>query len=491
MEKFECSICNIAFDDTIRRPRSLPCGHGFCTLCIDESITRGNKYCYVCREEHGANSAAEIPVNFLLEELLHKASTVSASQKPKSDSSFEMGIAGMCPNHDGIPLYFHCKSHNIKVCVSCMAIDHPPISCNLISLEGEIKERKQSQIEIVQNKKQDLMDAEKDFEILLKRGSDYLSEKNKKKQELEKEVELLRIKIEQVKNEMVNKEKFQTQIKHTIQGCQNKQKCFVTMENKLKDAISNQDIVKQCKVTETEILKIQKWEDSKRKTLNMMKVSEEENKYAQVIRNGIQRSCKIFSEVGRTFIPSLTKDLKPPSSAIIINEADIGLTSATTIVFMDLSGNGHYLGRIYLRIFSDKHHGQQFLMLALGTTGATFKGATFDQLHTFPIVIKEYVTERGMLSNNLLIKPMKENENPGKILRGRLFIKFMLTTLSFQIETTSFPNSPEEWGYFGDVISGMDIIDRAVSEYGKVQVASSSINLSDITISECGIVLNY
>ncbi|KAK3878734.1 hypothetical protein Pcinc_008541 [Petrolisthes cinctipes] len=33
----ECGICFTQFDDTERRPRTLPCGHTFCTECIKVS----------------------------------------------------------------------------------------------------------------------------------------------------------------------------------------------------------------------------------------------------------------------------------------------------------------------------------------------------------------------------------------------------------------------------------------------------------------------
>ena len=78
------------------------------------------------------NSAAELPVSFLLEELLHKAA-ISTPQKNKSGSDTEM-----CPKHKEIPLYFHCESHNVKVCHSCVVIDHPAATCNLISLDDKI-----------------------------------------------------------------------------------------------------------------------------------------------------------------------------------------------------------------------------------------------------------------------------------------------------------------------------------------------------------------
>ena len=58
MDKYECSICDSVFDSASHRPRSLPCGHGFCTQCIEACIRRGNKFCPVCKRERDAHAKA-------------------------------------------------------------------------------------------------------------------------------------------------------------------------------------------------------------------------------------------------------------------------------------------------------------------------------------------------------------------------------------------------------------------------------------------------
>ena len=67
---------------------------------MNTNIQKGRTDCPLCRKELGVNSAAELPVSFLLEELLHKAA-ISTPQKNKSGSDTEM-----CPKHKEIPWYF-------------------------------------------------------------------------------------------------------------------------------------------------------------------------------------------------------------------------------------------------------------------------------------------------------------------------------------------------------------------------------------------------
>ncbi|CAL4116474.1 unnamed protein product, partial [Meganyctiphanes norvegica] len=270
-DKMQCSICDGKFDDATHRPRSLPCGHGFCTLCIDSYIHLGKKSCPVCRYEHGANSATNLPINFLLEELLHKVN-ISASQRHISDTSTEVANLVMCPKHKGIPLYFHCKSHNVKVCHSCAVIDHPPTSCNLISLDDHINMLKETLIVKVQKQNELLKDTEKDLETLLMENLVYLSDQKMKKKHLESEIKLLHAKIDGINQEIVDKENCQDHVNKSTENCQEKQKSLEIMENNLRSASSFQDIIKQCEMANTEILQTREWEKTLRRQLSMRKV---------------------------------------------------------------------------------------------------------------------------------------------------------------------------------------------------------------------------
>ncbi|CAL4199293.1 unnamed protein product, partial [Meganyctiphanes norvegica] len=471
IDKSECSICNNTFDGAARRPRALPCGHGFCTQCLEAYIQTGRKTCPTCRVEHGASSATDLPVCFILEELLHKAS-ITASQKHEPESVHEEDIAEMCPKHKGIPLYFYCKTQLVKVCHSCTVLDHPPSSCKLISLDDQIKEKKQIQIETVHNHKQALINAKRDLKSLYQRNIVYLTEQKNTKQDLEKEVSLLLSKIEQINQEILVKEKSQEQIDNAIQSCEEKEKSFEYMENRLKSATCCHDIDNVGRMTTAVIIQSQKWEETLRKKLNMDK-----DVYAQVLGNGIRRTSKVFIEGSKMFIPNLSKDVQPTSSARLIQEAELGLTSATTTVFMDLSAQGQCLGRIFIKVKGDRPHGQQFIMLILGSNGPTFKGAPFTYKDRKNIGMREYITESGTKSTKSLLTTLVV-EHPQKPLRGMLFSKWSQSG-SFDI----FTDIVRTWqfhGHFGDIISGIEVVDRA---------ASSEFNITDVIISECGIII--
>lgn len=60
------------FDDTLRRPRTLPCGHTLCTLCINGLKKRGAVTCPTCRVNHTVPKVGQFPVSYAVEGLIRK-----------------------------------------------------------------------------------------------------------------------------------------------------------------------------------------------------------------------------------------------------------------------------------------------------------------------------------------------------------------------------------------------------------------------------------
>lgn len=471
MDKSECTICNESFDSDTHRPRVLPCGHGYCTKCIQDCITRCNTTCPVCRAQYTANVATELPVCFLLEEFIQNV-TISA---PQTTAPIPACTVVMCPKHVGVPLHFFCKSHYVEICHSCAVIDHPPTSCKLTSIADKMNEMKETEMEIFQKGKKGLKDTERDLNKLYQEKDNILTEKERKKQNLEKEVEFILTKIEHINQEINETKKSKEHIKDSIVSCQKKHKTMDSLESNLKAAAGNQAFSQECAKTISEILIIKKWEDELRKE---HKLNQQYAKYAQVQRSEIIRSSKIVNEGGRMFIQSLTKELKPVSSAKLLKEAELGLTSASTKVFLELSAPGCRLGRVILNVRGDRSYGRQFVMLALGTEGRSYKKAMFSVINSDNIQLRDYVTETGSHSTLAVFSPLKPSQNE-TMSRGKLICPSPGNS-TFRIMTK---DRDQEYAYqFGNVIEGMDIVDR---------IFSQEFSITDICVSDCGIIINY
>ncbi|XP_069180901.1 uncharacterized protein, partial [Procambarus clarkii] len=68
----ECSVCFNNYDDTLLRPRTLPCGHTFCSKCIDNAIKNGQLNCPSCRAQHTATAATQFPISYGMEAFIRK-----------------------------------------------------------------------------------------------------------------------------------------------------------------------------------------------------------------------------------------------------------------------------------------------------------------------------------------------------------------------------------------------------------------------------------
>ncbi|XP_069176626.1 tripartite motif-containing protein 59-like [Procambarus clarkii] len=72
----ECSVCFNDYDDNQLRPRTLLCGHTFCSQCIDNAIKNGQLTCPSCRAEHAATAATQFPISYAVEALVRKLKNI-------------------------------------------------------------------------------------------------------------------------------------------------------------------------------------------------------------------------------------------------------------------------------------------------------------------------------------------------------------------------------------------------------------------------------
>ncbi|KAK8719341.1 hypothetical protein OTU49_014098, partial [Cherax quadricarinatus] len=92
----ECKVCFINYDEELQRPRTLPCGHTFCSQCIKDSVKNVQLICPSCRAVHSATAATQFPINYGMEALIKKFRNMQVtsvgSESPKSGQDHTRGI---------------------------------------------------------------------------------------------------------------------------------------------------------------------------------------------------------------------------------------------------------------------------------------------------------------------------------------------------------------------------------------------------------------
>uniref|UniRef100_A0A8B9LUI0 Uncharacterized protein n=1 Tax=Astyanax mexicanus TaxID=7994 RepID=A0A8B9LUI0_ASTMX len=204
-DQFKCCICL----DFFNQPVSIPCGHNFCLLCIQQfwnTATRIN--CPLCKESFPTRP--KLSINRALAEITEgfktslnispdQPNSKSRSQSVKGEderiSSHEEPRRNLCGKHRK-PLEFYCKSEKIKVCSKCVETQHQGhqtvhVELESIRMRAELNEVASKLIEIFNSLKCSFQSelaelTEKQREVT--RNADSLSE------ELQKEIDEIKMK---------------------------------------------------------------------------------------------------------------------------------------------------------------------------------------------------------------------------------------------------------------------------------------------------------
>ncbi|XP_037801628.1 uncharacterized protein LOC119596449 [Penaeus monodon] len=77
----ECKVCFCDYDQADRRPRVLPCGHFFCSVCVTSLLKEGALKCPICCSQHSIPDIMQIPIAYDFEELLSSINLASPGKR--------------------------------------------------------------------------------------------------------------------------------------------------------------------------------------------------------------------------------------------------------------------------------------------------------------------------------------------------------------------------------------------------------------------------
>ncbi|KAG0729299.1 E3 ubiquitin-protein ligase TRIM56 [Chionoecetes opilio] len=101
----ECPVCLTAYDDKVQRPCTLPCGHTYCSPCVNSLKEQGQVACPNCRVEHPVPEAGQFPISYDFENLLMRMSGASLASPPPcaaKDTAESAHSLGTRPGQKGL-----------------------------------------------------------------------------------------------------------------------------------------------------------------------------------------------------------------------------------------------------------------------------------------------------------------------------------------------------------------------------------------------------
>ena len=149
----ECEICSEKYDTEDRKPRNLPCGHSFCTVCCKQLYQVKEITCPRCRQKVFNKYAEELPVNYPMLDMISSvveggdaaaaSNNKKLSSQKKEESQESSPHAGRCLEARA-EIYKHCAYCNLWLCKQCSRIDHKRPECLLTPFRDTLKEMQQS-----------------------------------------------------------------------------------------------------------------------------------------------------------------------------------------------------------------------------------------------------------------------------------------------------------------------------------------------------------
>lgn len=95
----ECNVCLDMYNEEKRRPRTLPCGHTFCTPCLTSVWRHNSVTCPTCRTKHkGIHNINEVPISYIVEAMIKKMRSLQMGPSASNCPAQFMPSAPDCPS---------------------------------------------------------------------------------------------------------------------------------------------------------------------------------------------------------------------------------------------------------------------------------------------------------------------------------------------------------------------------------------------------------
>ncbi|XP_069163008.1 uncharacterized protein [Procambarus clarkii] len=499
----ECVVCLKSYDEKQRRPRSLPCGHPFCSFCVTNLIKNGKLKCPSCRTTHKATLATQFPINYGMEEIIKSLKQVHVSQ-PLTTESAPLEARGV----KNIQFVLTEQENNLlKIDALCQETEH-----QLEMYEAQLLEWQREHETLIA--KLSLMASSHHNAIkLLKREYDCVSNARAKGNEQRKEREAVKqhlataasthaaVDVIEVADACSNAASYwynkcqswfpNVQVVHTSRKERRMTKKVLAMVNKVTEGavpdpvyLGNASSTIMKKVNW--ITKILSTDELKPRSGVMTTLLDAGRVMGVQEHQGRARSSKMSLQGDQLHLHVLREHPTPDDTYTFQHSCLMKLLdSSRARVFLDLNWGGTTGGRVYIDMTLDTGLAKQFLMLCTGEQGPSYAGTRLLEVvnRGWPgayVCGGDYERNTGD-GGAPLLPDLHENQDYEMLAKsgtvGTLFPPGSAQCAQFYV---CIRDEDSSYGFgFGEVSSGLEVF----------KAAAKCQKITDVKVVSCGVVL--
>nr|XP_045587354.1 uncharacterized protein LOC123749290 [Procambarus clarkii] len=491
----ECSVCFNNYDDNQLRPRTLPCGHTFCSQCINNANKNGQLTCPSCRAEHAATAATQFPINYGMEALIRKLKGIEVVPEKTLTAKPIKAPAR------GISKKLHSMVEEQKNSISSLITSCEEVLSQLGEYRGQLGDWKTHHLQL-QDKLYALVEQNKSAMKLLELEDTSVVDMTTQGEEGKTRLQAMLGTLDTVNT-----------AQEVFMIINEVDQCNMDVENWLK---KSQELFPNVKTVHTSV----KVQETIREALEMMTTetgatadpvhlgdsASDLRRMREPVKRLVEagrvvavqedqdgrRSARITLQDGQLYLHPLLRQPTPAHAHTLqftllhpLSEVVGVLDPSCTLAFLDLGWAGSTRGRVTIRLTPDTPMARQFVLLCTGQRGHTYRNTKLLEVRSRGepwerVVGRSYRSNDGERGAPLLPDIQEQYRESGRAgavlaswgLEGRRSAQFAITTRDRQ--------DGYQWsGVFGDVESGLDVVRAAVNHS----------DIMEVTVVDCGVVL--
>lgn len=512
----DCPVCMLSFDDTERRPRTMPCGHTLCSPCIKDVTALDSITCPTCRATHAVPRGGQFPVCYAMEDLLRKLKGTEITPVPAATGSGQRRAGGLSRR---IRSMLEEQEAKVVAAISTCQKIQSQLHQYQKALADWCQEQKQ-----LEDGLQSVMDKSKAArELMCGEESKVLA----KKLEVEEEEDILHAKLKALQGVTTAQEAMPViddadlctdEAEQAAEECQEMfpdvntiniaKKARVLPKAALEAVQSIQTTLQTvgspagaaaaprpppdsaCSITDrlhailTPSLASLEVTDLINLSQPVRSLVQASQVFAVQHFHGGRRYGKISRDGGQFYLHVLQEQPLPPG-AVTLQVSEVIPPHPPCQVFLDLSWPGSEAQRVIIHLSHDTPHGKQFLLLCTGQQGLSYASSTLLRAfrkgqpgeHVFG---GDYEINDGT-GGHALLPDLEEYDYPSSGKAGSLWARFTspYCAAQFGILTMSRDDGVRWNGVFGKVTRGLHVLKKAACHE----------NIKEVTVVDCGIVL--